>query len=97
MTINGNNRMLFFGLALALMFVVLGVFVFSNSLATLDVKAEELGATEQSVYEAPFPDYNIMGLDSQWSALVVGVVGTLLLFVVTFGVAKVLKKRSVEP
>lgn len=89
-----NRKTLIVGLTAALIFVVLGVFVFSYAMETLDVKAQELGAQEQPVYQPPFPDYNILGLGSQWSALIVGIAGTLLLFVVTFGVAKLLKKRK---
>ncbi len=89
-----NQKTLFVGLTLALVFVILGVFVFSYAMETLDVQAEHLGAQEQSVYEPPFPDYNILGLDNQWSALLVGVVGTLLIFVVAFGIAKLLKRRQ---
>ena len=61
---------------------------------TLDLKAEELGVQEQPIYTPPFPDYTIPGLDSQWSALVVAVVATLLLFVVGLGVAKLINKKK---
>ena len=44
---------------------------------TLDKQAEQLGAEEQPVYEPPFPDYNIAGLDNVWGALLIGIVGTL--------------------
>ncbi len=91
--VNKNQKTLIAGLAIALVCVALGVFVFSYAKETLDVKAEELGAQEQPIYQPPFPDYNILGLDSQWSALIIGIAGMLLIFVVTIGVAKLLKKR----
>ncbi len=82
------------GLAVALIFVVLGVFVFSYAMETLDAKAEELGATEAPVWQAPFSDYTLNGSDSQWVALAVGIAATLLLFVAGFAVAKVLSKKK---
>jgi hypothetical protein len=91
---NLNQKTLIIGLTVALLFVVMGVFCFSYAMETLDVKAQELGAKEQTIYEPPFPDYSILGLDSQLGSLVVGIAGTLLIFAVTFGVAKLLKKRK---
>jgi hypothetical protein len=66
-------KTLIIGLTVALVFVMAGVFCFSYGLETLDVKADELGAAEQPIYEPPFPDYNIVGFENQWGALVVGV------------------------
>ena len=91
-----NQKTILVGLAIALAFVVLGVFVFSYAMETLDWKAEELGASEQPVWEAPFYDYTLNGSDSQWVALLVGVVATLLLFVVGFVVAKAFSKKKVK-
>ena len=89
-----NQKTLIIGLTLALVFVLAGVLCFSYALETLDVKAEELGAVEQSIYEAPFPDYSIVGFENQWGALVVGGASTLLLFVAGLAVAKVLNKNK---
>lgn len=89
-----NQKTLIIGLTLALVFVLAGVLCFSYALETLDVKAEELGAVEQSIYEAPFPDYSIVGFENQWGALVVGGASTLLLFVAGLAVAKVLNKKK---
>jgi hypothetical protein len=61
---------------------------------TLDVKAEELGAEEQPVYEPPLPDYTIPGFDNEWGALLLGITSTLLLFVAGLAVAKVLSKKK---
>ncbi len=91
-----NQKTIIIGLAAALMFVVLGVFVFSFALETFDVKAEELGAQERTIWNAPFKDYTIGGSESQLIALVVGVVATLFLFATGFGVAKLIQKKKGE-
>lgn len=90
-----NQKTIMIGLAAALLFVVLGVFVFSYALETLDVKAEELGAEEQPIWSAPFADYTLAGSDSQWIALAVGITATLLIFAVALGAAKAIKKKKV--
>jgi ABC-type phosphate transport system permease subunit len=90
---HSNMKTIIIGLTVALMFVLVGVFVFSYSMETLDRQAQQLGAEEKPVYNAPFADYNIPGLDNTWGALIVGVAGTLLLFVVSFGVAVLLRKK----
>ena len=74
--------------------MVVGVFVLSYAQETLDVKADELGAQEQPIWTAPFADYTIAGSDSQWIALAVGVVATLLIFAVAIGAAKAIKKKE---
>lgn len=91
-----NQKTIIIGLGVALFFVVLGVFVFSYALETLDVKAGELGAQEKSIWTAPFADYTVAGSDSQWIALAIGVAATLLIFTVAFGAAKVLRKKKGE-
>ena len=91
-----NQKTVIIGLAVSLIFVLLGVFVFSFAMETLDVKAEELGAQEQAAYEPPFPDYTITGFDNEWGALLIGIASTLLLFVVGLGVAKILKKKDLS-
>lgn len=91
-----NQVTIIVGLAAALMFVVLGVFVFSFALETFDVKAEELGAQEQTIWNAPFKDYTIGGSESQLIALVVGVAATLLLFATGLIVAKLIRKKKGE-
>ena len=77
-----------------MIFVLVGVFVLSNSFETLDKQAEQLGAEENPVYNPPFPDYTIPGLDTVWGALIVGVIGTLLLFLVGLLVAKIMRKKK---
>jgi hypothetical protein len=92
--VSKNQKTLIVGLSVALVFVVLGVFCFSYALETLDVKAEELGAEEQPIYEPPLPDYTIPGMENEWGALLLGIASTILLFIAGFSVAKLFKKKS---
>jgi hypothetical protein len=93
-----NKKLVLAGLVVALVFVVLGTFVLSYAYETFDMKAEELGAEEQSIFEAPFADYTLGGSDNQWVALIVGVAATFLLFLAGIAAAKVFqKKKSVKP
>lgn len=89
-----NQKTVIVGLAICVIFVLLGVFIFSYAMETLDVKAEELGAEEKPIYEAPLPDYTIPGLENEAGAILLGVSGTLLLFIVGFAVAKLLSKKK---
>lgn len=92
-----NKKLVLFGLAAALVFVILGTFVLSYAYETFDMKAEELGAEEHPIFEAPFADYTIGGSDNQLVALIVGVAGTFLLFIAGIAVAKLFqKKRSTK-
>ena len=91
-----GRKTIIIGLAVAMIFVLVGVFILSNSFETLDKQAEQLGAEEQPVYNPPFADYNIPGLDNVWGALIIGVVGTLLLFLVGLLVAKLMHKTKGE-
>ena len=81
-------------LTIAMIFVLVGVFVLSFSFETLDKQADKMGAKENPIYKAPFADYNIPGLDNTWGALIVGVVGTLLLFGLGLLVAKIVRKKK---
>jgi uncharacterized membrane protein len=89
-----NKKTVIVGLTVALIFVLLGVFVFSYAMETLDKQAEELGAEEQPIYEPPFPDYSIVGMENELGALLIGVSGTLLLFVAGLGLAKLLRMKK---
>ena len=92
-----NQKTIIIGLTVAVVFVMIGVFFLSYAMETLDVKAEQLGAEEQPIYEPPFPDYSIIGIDNVWGALIIGLAGTLLLFIVGFGVAKIFNKKKSPP
>jgi amino acid transporter len=89
-----NQKTLLIGLAVALIFVIVGVFAFSYSMETLDKQAEQLGVEEHPIYQPPFPEYSIAGLDSIWGALLIGIAGTLLLFIAGLGAAKILNKKK---
>jgi len=81
-------------LTVAMIFVLVGVFVLSYSFETLDKQAGKLGAEEKPVYHAPFDGYNVPGLENTWGLLIVGVVGTLLLFVMGLVVAKIMRRKK---
>jgi len=89
-----NQKTVLIGLTAALIFVILGVFCFSYAQEMLDLTADDLGLEEQPIYDAPFPDYNIAGLENKWSNLIIGVTSTLLLFIVSYAVAKLLSKKK---
>jgi len=88
-----NQKTLIVGLTVALIFVLVGVFMFSYSMETLDEQAQQLGSEEKLVFTPPFPDYNIPGLDNEFGALIIGIAGTLLIFIVSLGAAKILNKK----
>jgi hypothetical protein len=89
-----DKKMLTLGLILAMVFVVVGVMIFSYAQETLDVKAEELGAQESTVYNAPFPDYVIQGFEGELGNILLGILSMLAIFGVTLGVAMMLKKSK---
>jgi ABC-type phosphate transport system permease subunit len=89
-----NQKTVIIGLTVALIFVLIGVFVLSYSMETLDKQAEQLGSEEKPLFNPPFADYTIPGLDNVWGGLIVGIIGTLLLFVVSLGVAVLLRKKK---
>ncbi len=89
-----NQKTIIVGLTVAIIFVLIGVFFLSYAMETLDVKAEQLGAQESPVYEAPFADYSIAGIDSTTGGLIIGIGGTALLFIVGFAVAKALGRKK---
>ena len=89
-----SQKTMMTGLSVALIFVLVGVFIFSSSMETLDKQAEQMGAQEQSIYEPPFPDYVLPGVNNVWGALLIGIAGTLLLFVTGLGAAKVLHMKK---
>lgn len=89
-----NKKTVIIGLTVAVIFVIVGVFFFSYALETLDVKAEQLGAQEQPIYEPPLPDYGVPGIDNPIATALLGIASTLLLFIVGIAVAKVLNKKK---
>jgi hypothetical protein len=92
-----DKRTILIGLLVAVIFVAIGTFLFSYAMETLDVAAEELGATTQIVINAPLPDYVVPGFEDNIIVnLMLGIASTLLIFGVTYGVGKLLPKRNIS-
>ncbi|MCW4044073.1 MAG: PDGLE domain-containing protein [Candidatus Bathyarchaeota archaeon] len=91
---NLDRNTLIVGLAVAVIFVVIGNLVFAYAMETLDVKAEELEVTGENILNAPFPEYVIPGFENEWGGILLGVVATLAIFAVTLGIANLLKKKK---
>ena len=91
-----DKKLLVIGLSLAIVFVVVGVLVFSCAMETLDVQAENLGVHDESTYSAPFPDYTIVGFENEAGNILLGIASTFVVFGVTIGVARMLKKSKVK-
>jgi hypothetical protein len=89
-----DKKMIAIGLTVAVIFVIVGVLIFSYSLETLDVQAEELGSEASNIWTAPFPEYVIVGFENEAYTILLGVVSTLAVFGVTLGVAMLLKKSK---
>lgn len=84
--------MIAIGLSLAVVIVIVGVLVFSYAMETLDVQAKNLGVHDESIYSAPFPDYTIIGFENELGNSLLGITSTFIVFGVTIGVAKMLRK-----
>ena len=93
---NLDRNTIIIGLVLAVVFVVVGNLVFAYAMETLDVKAEELEVTGENILAAPFPDYVIQGFENEWGGILLGIIATLAIFVVTLGIANLLRKENVE-
>jgi ABC-type phosphate/phosphonate transport system permease subunit len=94
MALSKNQKTVIVGLVVALVFVFVGVLIFSYSMETLDKQAEQLGAQENPVFEPPFPDYLITGLDDVSGGILIGIIGTVVVFALSFAAAKVLSKKK---
>ncbi|MGQ9759003.1 MAG: hypothetical protein ACUVQ5_00290 [Candidatus Methanomethylicaceae archaeon] len=88
----GTNRYILYGIIIAIIFVTVGTFILYESNETLDMVAEYLGAEGLNILPAPFPDYTVPWLDNIWGGLALGILSTLLIFAVTYGLGKVLTK-----
>lgn len=85
-----DKKGLFAGLAVAAVLVALGTFVFSESVETLDVKAEELGLEGFSLLPAPFPEYAVPGMEDPLVTFLLGVFSVVLVLVVAFAIGRFL-------
>ena len=92
-----NKRAILIGLAAALIFVALGTFVFSYAMETLDVAAEDLGASSQTIITAPLPEYVVPGFEENLLVnLMLGTISTIGIFGVAYGIGKLLTKRKLS-
>ncbi|MEJ5292065.1 MAG: hypothetical protein WHS82_00535 [Candidatus Methanosuratincola sp.] len=82
------------GMFVAAVFVALGTFFFSESLETLDVKAEELGFEGFNLLPAPFPEYAVPGLEDPFVTFLLGIASVVLVLAVSFAVGKLLGARQ---
>jgi ABC-type molybdate transport system permease subunit len=89
-----ERNLIITGLALAVLFVILGTFIFAASSETLDVQAEKLGVTGENIVPAPFPEYTLPGFENVWGGAMLGIASTLGIFGVTLAVANLLKKKT---
>ncbi len=85
-----DKKGIFAELALAAVLVALGTFVFSESVETLDVKAEELGLEGFSLLPAPFPEYSVPGMEDPLMTFLLGLSSVVLVLVVAFMVGRFL-------
>lgn len=86
------NKAVLYGLIIAVIFVIAGTFILYESNETLDIVAESLGLEGINMFPAPFPDYTVPGLDNIWAVLTLGILSTLVIFAVAYGIGKLLAK-----
>jgi hypothetical protein len=87
-----DQKLIIIGLMMAVIFVVIGVLVFSYAMETLDVQAEILGAKEKTIWIPPFQDYTIVGFENEVVSILLGATSTGVIFLIALGVAMLLKK-----
>ncbi|MCX8191972.1 MAG: hypothetical protein N3F06_04110 [Nitrososphaerales archaeon] len=88
------SRMIVTGIAVSVVFVLIGGLWLYESAETFDKLAELFGAEEQPIYRPPLPDYEIPGLEGNKVAnIIVGVLSTLFVLGTTLIIGKVLGIR----
>jgi len=89
-----NKKILLIGIITSIIFVIVGCVWLSTSIETLDKIAEELGASEISIWNPPLPEYEVPGFEGNLAInIVIGVLFTLFTLLVTLGVGKALRKK----
>ncbi len=74
------------GIAIAIVFVAIGVVWLGYANETLDVLAEILGAPEWNFWNPPFPDYEIPGLEAiPLFNFLLGILFVVFVLILTFG------------
>ncbi|HID17447.1 TPA: hypothetical protein EYP26_04045 [Candidatus Bathyarchaeota archaeon] len=90
-----SKRMLVIGLAISVVFVVIGCALLATSAETLDEIAEKLGASETSFWNPPIPDYELPGFEGNVIVnIMIGVLFTLLVFAAALGAGEALRRRK---
>jgi cobalt/nickel transport protein len=78
--------------------VLAGLSIWASTLPDgLESVAEALHFTERAApgHASPLPDYAVPGLESsRWANALVGMLGTLLVFAIMYGLARVLARRA---
>ncbi|MGC8937025.1 MAG: hypothetical protein ACP5KV_06680 [Candidatus Methanomethylicaceae archaeon] len=87
-----RDKGILYGIIIALLFVIIGTLVLYESNETLDMVAENFGFVGENLINAPFPEYTIPWFDNIWGALALGILSTLAIFAVTYGVGKLLSE-----
>ncbi|MCQ5361883.1 MAG: hypothetical protein NO515_00165 [Candidatus Methanomethylicia archaeon] len=86
------DRSVIYGLIIALVFVAIGTFFLYESNETLDMVAEHLGFVGENIIASPFPEYTIPGFDNVWASLALGMISTIIIFAVAYGIGKLIAK-----
>ena len=81
-----------YGLIISLVFVTIGTFFLCESNETLDMVAEHLGFVGENIITAPFSEYTIPGFDNVWASLALGMISTIIIFAVAYGIGKLIVK-----
>ncbi|MBS7655758.1 hypothetical protein KEJ50_04565 [Candidatus Bathyarchaeota archaeon] len=88
-----SKKMIIAGMIVSIIFVIVGCVWLSASAETLDKVAEELEAFESPIWNPPLPDYELPGFEGNLIVNIgIGILFTLIIFTVAFGVGKVLQK-----
>jgi len=90
-----NRRIIIIGMIASIIFVIIGCVWLSSSLETLEEVAERFSARENTIWDAPLPNYEIPGLEGNTVAnITLGIGATLLILGLTFITGKVLKEKE---
>lgn len=86
------------GLAIAILISVAAPFLASSNPDGLESAAEDIllpGVSDEAVFESPMPDYTVPALGEEGiSGSIAIAIGTLIVFVLAFGLSLGLKKKE---
>ncbi|MDI6645081.1 MAG: PDGLE domain-containing protein [Methanobacteriaceae archaeon] len=91
-----NRNLIVGGLLIALVIAILAPFLASSNPDGLESTAESLEVPEsEPAFESPLPDYAIPGMeDNPWGGVVALIIGTILVLLVTLGLASIFSKKN---